>query len=233
METTFQEVKKWYNKKYQQYGIKTMRPESAYTVFLDHLGLQHGGALLDIACGTGFLLKQALQRSAVVSGIDISEQAIEVCKSVVPSATLKVAAAEELPFENEQFNWLTCLGSVEHFIDPEKALSEMHRVTTPTAKFCIVVPNKKYLFDLLSGNHGTEQQEIKETLRSYKGWSSFFENNGFCIEKVYQDQWIRESLSHVSTVSWIESLKITIKRVLWKYMPLSYTYQFIFILSKK
>ena len=72
-----QDIKAWYNRRYADRGLGSMRTPEAYQVFLDALDARPGMRLLDIACGTGFLLRAAAQRGLRTFGTDISEEAVK------------------------------------------------------------------------------------------------------------------------------------------------------------
>ena len=141
------------------------------------------------------------------------------------------SSAEDLPFENDTFDVVSCLGSLEHFLNPEKALLEMKRVGTANCKLCIVVPNSKYIFYMLKNEYGTEQQEISETLRTLSEWKQLFTKAGFKIERISQDNWIRTNTPITLNKGLARFCKNVVKRAIWSVLPLRYTYQFVFVLE--
>jgi ubiquinone/menaquinone biosynthesis C-methylase UbiE len=92
------------------------------------IGIKKGDKVLDIACGEGGWLLSCSNFGALPSGIDLSEKAISTCKQCMPDGEFYSLPAESLPFGSHQFDVVTCLGSIEHFVEPEKALMEMARV---------------------------------------------------------------------------------------------------------
>jgi SAM-dependent methyltransferase len=110
-----------------------------------------GERLLDVACGGGSLLAVAERAGLVTHGIDIAQAAIERARTVAPKTELVRGMAEELPHADGSFDVVTCLGSLEHFIDPAKALEEMRRVTAPGGRAVIVVPNQWFAYDVARG----------------------------------------------------------------------------------
>jgi len=54
-------------------GENAWRTFEAYPFFLDYLNVKSGEKLLDIGCGTGYLLKATDQRGLQTYGVDISE----------------------------------------------------------------------------------------------------------------------------------------------------------------
>jgi ubiquinone/menaquinone biosynthesis C-methylase UbiE len=84
-----------------------------------------GRRILDVACGSGSWLQAVSARGAIVSGIDISQVALDVCRGALPQAKIHCGPAEHLPFADRQFDFISCLGALEHFLDPEASLKEM------------------------------------------------------------------------------------------------------------
>ncbi len=96
-----------------------------------HYGLQPGDKILDVGCGKAFLLYEFTQvlPGLEVRGIDISEYAIEHAREEI-KASLSVANAKALPFEDKSFDLIISLNTVHNLYcyDLEKALKEIERV---------------------------------------------------------------------------------------------------------
>jgi SAM-dependent methyltransferase len=209
-----------------------MRPASAYPIYLDDLRAQTGKTLLDIACGTGFFLRAAAQRGLKTWGVDISEEAVKVARRISPESKIDVGKGEQLSFADASFDYVTCLGSLEHFLDMDKAIAEMKRVAKPDALLCIGVPNSNFLYWKISGKHGTEQQDINEHMLSLREWSDFFTRNGLKIVRIRQDRWPMHKFRLFASVNPLKTVKAVLIRLVWSLLPLRYAYQFIFILTK-
>lgn len=160
------------------------------------LGIGAGQQVLDVACGTGAWLRAAAARGAVPAGIDLSGRAIAVCRAGLPGSELHVGPAEQLPFADGRFDVVTCLGSIEHFVDPVAALREMVRVAQPQATFVLVVPNAGFLTRRLGLYGGTQQAAVREVVRSVAAWTELFAAGGLRVEEKWKDL-------HVLSWSWI------------------------------
>ncbi len=110
-----------------------------------------GDSVLDVACGGGYLLMEAERSGLEAHGIDIAQAAIDRAQRFAPSAKLVRGDAEALPYPDASFDVVTCLGSLEHFLDPPKALEEMRRVLKPDGRAVVVVPNQWFAYDVARG----------------------------------------------------------------------------------
>lgn len=161
------------------------------------LGVGPGDAVLDVACGTGEWLAACAETGASVAGIDLSERAVEAARRHLPGAELRCGPAETLPFESGRFGLVTCLGSLEHFLEPVAALREMLRVATPDARLLLLVPNSGFLTRRLGLYGGTQQARVREEVRSLEEWAGLFEDAGLVVEERWRDlhvlswRWIR------------------------------------------
>jgi SAM-dependent methyltransferase len=155
-----------------------------------------GRKLLDVACGTGEWLMATKVRGATTAGIDISRVATEISRRYLPESEIHCGSAERLPFSDREFDFISCLGALEHFLDPHTALREMIRVAKPNALFLLLVPNSGFLIRRLGLYSGTRQVDVKEDVRSLEGWKELFDSVGLRIEHRWRDL-------HVLSTSWV------------------------------
>jgi len=229
---TEKEITDYYDKIYSSKGINAMRPLGYYKQVFGYLKAESGLNLLDVGTGTGHLLKTARESGLSVYGTDISPEAVRISRENVPDANLVVAPGENLPFKDEMFDYVVCFGSLEHFLDMDKGVNEMVRVAKPEAKYMIVVPNKNYFLWKARGVYGTKQKYMKETLMSYDEWKGFFERHGLKTTRVYHDPWPWQSVKIFKHKNPWRVIRRVTYRFIWLFIPLRFTYQFIFILNK-
>jgi len=182
-----------------------------------------GKNLLDVACGAGLWLRAAADLGAIPAGVDISLVALDVCKESLPAAELLCAPAERLPFADARFDFISCLGALEHFLEPETALREMMRVTKPDADFLLLVPNADFLTRRLGLFAGTRQVEVREEVRSLKEWQRLFESVGLRIDKRWKDlhvvswSWIMRGPKHLWPMRAAQALALPVWPLSWQY----------------
>ncbi len=95
------------------------------------------GAVLDVGCGTGRLLRSIHERwpDAVLTGVDPAGGMIEMACELAPYATFKPGFAEELPLPDASIDVITSTFSFHHWSDQVAGLREVVRVLRPEGYF--------------------------------------------------------------------------------------------------
>lgn len=111
----------------QVYGAEDVH-DFARLAILEELALGPDDHVLEIGCGGGLLLRDALATGARATGIDHSEEMAELAHATAIGADVIVAQAESLPFVDSAFTG-TAMSIVFMFLDdPVRVLHECHRV---------------------------------------------------------------------------------------------------------
>jgi ubiquinone/menaquinone biosynthesis C-methylase UbiE len=115
--------------------------------------------MLEVGCSGGPLL-QALNVSGFknVEGIDISQSAIDLCKSKGIQDVFLIDATRT-DFEDERFDIVIASDVLEHLQNEESALSEWHRILKPGGKLIVFVPAFAFLW--------SEHDEANDHYRRY------------------------------------------------------------------
>ena len=142
----------------------------------------HYASLLDVGCGTGYLLALlAEQKSANYHGLDLAEEMIAVAqKKNIAGTSFVQGSADNLPYENCRFDVVACIQSFHHYPYPDKAMQEALRVLGQGGLYILSDTgigglggwiDNTFLFPLLkSGDHHTENKQ---------GVARRMEKNGF------------------------------------------------------
>lgn len=118
--------------------------------FLDSTGRLKGKAL-DYGCGLGFLLEHMLGRGLVCSGIEFSQESIDLVNEKFRSdpnwAGAQLVNELPAPFPPAEFDVITCTETLEHLSDEllPAVVSEIHRLLKPGGVALFTTPNDEDL----------------------------------------------------------------------------------------
>ena len=101
-----------------------------------------GQRVLDVACGTGVLAREAAARvgpAGLVAGLDANRGMITVASRLEPRVQWHTGMAEALPFSDASFDAVLSQFGLMFFGDRRRALGEMLRVLTPGGQLAIAV----------------------------------------------------------------------------------------------
>ena len=107
---------------------------------LDAAELQPGEAVLDLACGTGFVARAAAARlgpAGRVVGVDLNAAMLAVARRYAPAGAAvewHEASAHELPLPDASFDAVVCQQGMQFFPDLTRALAEVVRVSRDGAR---------------------------------------------------------------------------------------------------
>jgi SAM-dependent methyltransferase len=144
-------------KNYEQwFNHNRLAAELQSRVMIDLLNPFPGETILDIGCGTGISLRPLLELGLSATGIDPSPYMLDIAAiNLGNRVDLHRGFAEDLPFDDNSFNYACMVTTLEFVDDPQRALEEAFRVAK----------NKVFLGFL-------NQYAIKSVQRRVKGWFS-------------------------------------------------------------
>ena len=94
---------------------------------------------LDLGVGDGRLAVG--MRAAQLVGADVSQVALDRAKERLPDASLVLVQPDEpLPFEDNEFDLVTCIETIEHVRDVQLTFSEIRRVLRPGGRLALTTP---------------------------------------------------------------------------------------------
>lgn len=103
--------------------------------------VNHPGAILDVGCGTGKLLKSAEARfpGAKLVGVDAASEMVKYAQMSNPTGTIQFqqAMAEALPFPNAGFDLVFSTMTFHHWPDQARGCAEVARVLAPGGRWLL------------------------------------------------------------------------------------------------
>lgn len=158
---------------------------------LDAAGVEAGHRVLDVACGTGVLAREAARRvgdAGHVAGVDPGRGMLAVAAELAPHLEWHEAAAECLPHPDESFDAVVSQFGLMFFSDRTQAVREMLRVLKPGGRLAVAVweslekseayPIEVDLLQRLSGDDAADALRAPFVLGDTAGLAALFEEAG-------------------------------------------------------
>lgn len=136
-----QDYDEWYESKRGSF-IDEVETNCAFELF----NIKKGMKVLDVGCGTGnFSIKLAKMGCEVV-GVDVSTEMLKIAREKARSENLKIEFLEmdacDLDFEDETFDGVFSMATLEFIYDHQKAIDEMFRVLKKGGRLLIGTINR-------------------------------------------------------------------------------------------
>ena len=106
---------------------------------LMYLPARPDGRLLDVGCGSGWLLKRMQDLGWRVEGVDFDPVAVENARSA--RLRVRLGTLEAQQYHDNHFDAITMSHLIEHVYDPLRVLCECYRILKPGGRLVVVTPN--------------------------------------------------------------------------------------------
>jgi ubiquinone/menaquinone biosynthesis C-methylase UbiE len=188
-QVTISDISSSYDELFKEKG-RLRDTETFYQWILNKLIVRREGSLLDIACGEGILLMLAEKIGLQCHGIDLSRHGALLAINRTKTKNIVIGNGEQLPYPSNSFDYVTNIGSLEHFLDPMVGLEEIGRVMRSTGIAALILPNSYYLVDIIwqvwRTGYSVSHKQLIERFASYHEWGDFIEMSGLHIVKAYK-----------------------------------------------
>lgn len=180
------------------YGAETANLKRTYGRYLR--GLKHyqsgRGALLEIGCGSGFFLEQALAEGyRHVAGVEPSRRAVEAAAEGL-RGKIRVGSFQQGMFEPQSFDVVCLFQVMDHLADPVAVLEEAGAVLRPGGLLLTIQHNADSVSARLLGER-SPIVDIEHTYLYTPGTlSRLCEKAGFAVVDA-RTSWNRYSLSYL------------------------------------
>jgi len=219
-----------YDRIYSTDGIRQL--DSFYRWILRLLQPVAGRRLLDVACGEGVLPRMAREHYGLATcGTDLSIAALRIAAHEA-AGPLVATGSEGLPFASASFDYVTCIGSLEHFLDMRASIAEMTRVLRPDGLACILVPNTYSILGNVYKAFKTGMSTVdRQPLQRYAAraeWAMLLEAGG--LKVVRTAKYERETPDSLADCWWYAGHpRALIKLALTPLIPLNLANHFAYL----
>jgi ubiquinone/menaquinone biosynthesis C-methylase UbiE len=147
-------------------------------------------SILDVGCGLGRLSLWLAPRVKTIIGVDISSEMISVAKRRtatlnLPNAEFLVTDGRTLPFEDDHFDLIICIGTLKYVMDDDDLsllIGEMCRVLAPGGHIAVI---EQIDYNGPIALHGKEDIGGESLLRTPNRYISLFEECNMRLDGHY------------------------------------------------
>lgn len=140
---------------------------------------------LDLGVGDGRVA--GLIETGRLTGADVSQVALDRARTRLPDAQLVLVEPDDaLPFDDNVFDLVTCIETLEHIRDVQLALSEIRRVLRPGGTLALTTPKASRLRVLLRGIESPFSPHVRAFTR--RSLRSTLESMGFQLVEFHAAQ---------------------------------------------
>ena len=121
------------------WDAEMIRHDAVIGRILDNANIIRGVDVLDVACGTGVLIPDYLQRGvASVTAVDISSEMIKIAAEKFPQENVQMICGdvEEFAFER-RFDCIVVYNAFPHFPNPERLIAKLSALLKPKGSLTV------------------------------------------------------------------------------------------------
>ena len=132
-----QEVIRFFDRCAPSWDVGLVRNEAVISAILDNAGVKAGVDVLDVACGTGVLFSDYLQRGvASLTAIDISPEMVKLARQKYPKVCVLCGDVEQTVFD-QCFDVIMIYNAFPHFPDPARLIGCLARWVKPGGRLSV------------------------------------------------------------------------------------------------
>lgn len=170
---------------YSHYPVIHQVPEITITRYQQILSklepFKKTGKILDIGCGEGFFLQEALCNGWEAHGTEFADMYIPLCES--KGIRMQQGQLDVRKYPEGSFDVITWFEVIEHINYPMVELANIHKLLRPGGMVYVTTPNFNSLSRyLLKGNWSMIEYPGHLAYYSPKSLTKLFNDNGFTLE---------------------------------------------------
>ncbi len=127
-----------------------------------------GEKMLEVGIGTGLFALEFAKRGMIVFGVEPSDKMREIAEK--RGFTVKKGTGESIPFEDNSFDVVLAMTSMEFSKEPQRFVSEMKRVAKCGGRVVIAVLNLLSLYGIERRMRGLFEETVFKDAHFYTYW---------------------------------------------------------------
>ena len=131
-----QTIKAFFDNQASHWDEDLVRNEPVIKTILDNAHIKENINVLDVACGTGVLFPDYINRNANFTAIDLSEEMVKIAKEKYPKFNILCGDVETTEF-SEPFDVIMIYNAFPHFPNPASLIETLANKLTPNGYLSI------------------------------------------------------------------------------------------------
>jgi len=174
--------------------------------------------LLDVGCGNGMLLAEAVSLQLKPTGLEGSPEAAAISLKTAPQANVVLGSSQEIPFDSGSFDLVTCLDLGAYFAFPQAGLIEIQRVLRPGGRAALLLANSDF-----SGLNPTEEELVSDGMHyPLHIWKRMLVDAGLHMSHCQPEPW-----SEADGGRGLRRLARALTRSVWQWFPKKWISRFL------
>lgn len=166
-----QKVAEFFDRCAPWWDADMIRNEERIAAILNNAGVKPGMHVLDVACGTGVLFPDYLNRGvASVTAIDLSREMVKIASEKFPQVQVLCGDVEETEF-SRQFDCVMVYNAFPHFPDPARLIARLASLVKPGGKLSVAHGMSR---EALTSHHAGRASEVSIDLIHERELSKLF-----------------------------------------------------------
>lgn len=153
-------IKDFFNKLAPSWGDGKIINDEIINIILDNAQVSEGKDILDVACGTGFLINYYLKRNVrFVTGVDLSDKMCEIASKRFDPEKVEIICEDIEEFSyDKKYDAIVIYNSFPHFIDGEKTICHLASMLKPNGILTVAHGMSR---DRINNHHSNVSDELK------------------------------------------------------------------------
>ncbi len=127
------EIREFFDRCAPDWDAGMIRNDEKISFILNHAGVSEGKDILDVACGTGVLIPDYLERRVKsVTAIDLSPEMVRLAKEKFSQDNVSILCGDADELQSEKFfDCIMIYNAFPHFSDPEGLICRLSSLLNP------------------------------------------------------------------------------------------------------
>ena len=180
-------VKEYFDNSASSWDEEMIRNDEIINLILDNAGVSEGKDVLDVACGTGVLFPDYLDRNvASITGVDISPEMLKIAGRKFTDGRISLVCddIEEITILKD-FDCIVIYNAFPHFMNPERVIANLAQMLKQNGTLTVAHGMSRHKLD---EHHSGSAEHVSNKLIGEDELAAIFERYLKVAVKISDDR---------------------------------------------